>query len=381
MADALGDTAIDSGFTYLDTLADKIYICNAEPTSYADVLTFALGNKAYSPGAVVSSPTNIAGGRQVVTVAVTGGSVTSTGNATKWAVVDSVNSKLLLRGSLTPSRSVVVGDTFNLNAVAVNIMTTTSGSGGGGLDAATTAWIAAVGSSNVSSGRQTLVDNLLVGLKTYNIWPKLDRLWPFAAENTQSALIDVKTLSVATPLNFPSFTTDRGYTGNGSNAYIDTGYNLASSSVNYTRDSACVFAWSNTAGGGAAPLFGLLTAMENLRLYPQFTGDGNTYFAINSSGAGDHISGITDVIGLWSINRDAASGTNCEKLYVNGSNVGGLSVASAPLVNTNLLALAEGGAASAKQICCLGIAASLTPTEQGNLNTLLRTYMTAVGVP
>src|SRR5215475_3606794 len=85
----------------------------------------------------------------------------------------------------------------------------------GGLDAATTAWVAQVvtNGGSVSSGRQTLVDNFIVGAKADGFWTKLDRLWFHWAENQPQALTDMIALTLATAVNSPTFTVDRGYTG------------------------------------------------------------------------------------------------------------------------------------------------------------------------
>ena len=58
----------------------------------------------------------------------------------------------------------------------------------------TTGWIGKVYElgGTVSSTRRTLVDALISGLKSDGVWPKLDRLWLFAAENATSALVDLK---------------------------------------------------------------------------------------------------------------------------------------------------------------------------------------------
>ena len=67
----------------------------------------------------------------------------------------------------------------------------------------------------MSAGRQTVVDTLIKGLKTNGIWAKLDSMWVFAAENSQSALIDLKALVTGTATTSPTFTADYGYTGDG----------------------------------------------------------------------------------------------------------------------------------------------------------------------
>ena len=87
----------------------------------------------------------------------------------------------------------------------------------GGDEAETTAWVAEVVSNGgtVSAGRQTIVNDLIAGLKADGVWIKLDRLWLFAAEDQPSALTDLVGLTLATAVNSPTFTADEGYTSNG----------------------------------------------------------------------------------------------------------------------------------------------------------------------
>jgi hypothetical protein len=53
--------------------------------------------------------------------AISDGSVTGTGTATHYAIVDTSNSRLLVTGSLTASQSVTSGNTFSLEALDVGI--------------------------------------------------------------------------------------------------------------------------------------------------------------------------------------------------------------------------------------------------------------------
>ena len=53
--------------------------------------------------------------------AISDGSVTGTGNATHYAIVDTSNSRLLVAGALTASQSVTTGNTFSLASLDVGI--------------------------------------------------------------------------------------------------------------------------------------------------------------------------------------------------------------------------------------------------------------------
>lgn len=115
---------LDNGLAGLKSTATHIYICSAEPATYtAATSTNALGNKNFTAGLVF--PAAIAAGtpngRTVTTAAVTDGSVTATGTASNWAIVDSVNSRLLAVGSLAATQGVTSGNTFTLPAFDIRL--------------------------------------------------------------------------------------------------------------------------------------------------------------------------------------------------------------------------------------------------------------------
>ena len=115
----LDNRVFDNGLTVLDTEANAIHITSAEATSYANVGAVTLGN---STSLSIGAPADRAGGgREVVVAAITDGAVTGTGTATTYAIVDTVNSRLLATGSLTASQSVTSGNSFTLSSVAIGI--------------------------------------------------------------------------------------------------------------------------------------------------------------------------------------------------------------------------------------------------------------------
>ena len=115
----LDNRVFDNGLTVLDTEANAIHVTSAEATSFANVAAVTLGN---STSLSIGAPANRAGGgREVVVAAITDGSVTGTGTATHYAIVDTVNSRLLATSTLTASQSVTSGNTFTLSSVAIGI--------------------------------------------------------------------------------------------------------------------------------------------------------------------------------------------------------------------------------------------------------------------
>ena len=118
----IADRVFDSGLSVLDTEANRIDICSQEPTTYAQATaTYSLGNKA---GITVSAPADrTGGGREVTVSAISDGTVTAVGTvtATHFAVVDTVNSRLLVTAQLNASQPVTGGNVFTLTSFTVGI--------------------------------------------------------------------------------------------------------------------------------------------------------------------------------------------------------------------------------------------------------------------
>ena len=117
---SLGDRVFDNGLTVLDTEANRIDITSQEATTYAEATsTYTLGNSTSLSIAAPSDRTG--GGREVVAAAISDGSVSGTGTATHYAIVDTSNSRLLATGSLSASQSVTSGNTFSLASFTIGI--------------------------------------------------------------------------------------------------------------------------------------------------------------------------------------------------------------------------------------------------------------------
>ena len=116
----LNDRVFDNGLTVLDTEANRIDVCSAEPTTYTEATsTNTLGN---STSLSIGAPADRSGGgRKVAVAAITDGSITATGTATHYAITDTSTNRLLATGSLTASQSVTSGNTFTLATFDIGI--------------------------------------------------------------------------------------------------------------------------------------------------------------------------------------------------------------------------------------------------------------------
>ena len=123
----LNDRIRDNGLSALTSEGNKLVICSsslslsdASPPTYTEAnSTYALGNKT---SITIGSPADGASnGRRVTVSAITGGSVTATGTATCWAIVDTSNSRVLAANTLSSSQSVTNGNTFSLSSFDITL--------------------------------------------------------------------------------------------------------------------------------------------------------------------------------------------------------------------------------------------------------------------
>lgn len=116
----LDNSVFDSGLNTLTNNANRIDVTSQEATTYAEATsTYTLGNSTSASAGSAADRTG--GGREVEVGAISDGSITGTGTATHYALVDTTNSTLLVTGSLTASQSVTSGNTFSLAAFKIGI--------------------------------------------------------------------------------------------------------------------------------------------------------------------------------------------------------------------------------------------------------------------
>lgn len=115
----LDNEVFDNGLNALSGANRVLHICSSEPSTFAGVAGVTLGNKA---APTVGNPADrTAGGREVTVSAITDGTVTATGTASHWALVDTGNSRLLAAQDLNATQSVTDGNDFTLTSFTIGI--------------------------------------------------------------------------------------------------------------------------------------------------------------------------------------------------------------------------------------------------------------------
>lgn len=230
-------------------------------------------------------------------------------------------------------------------------------------------------SSQPNGARKTVISDTIIALKAAGVWAKLDVLYMFAAHDSQAALLNWKSGNFdGTANNSPTFTTDRGFTGNGSSAYINSNFNpTTASSPSFVQTSAHLSIWSRTSGLG-----------PNAYGEVGYSSSGNSELGSRTNSG--YVRGYVNGSGSIAINSDGSGFHNISlrtsSTYGIVRNTTTLSSGSAsPLapVNEKIYFLGSGGNRTNKQLAMGSIGGGLTSTQQTDFYNALQTYMTAVG--
>lgn len=170
------------------------------------------------------------------------------------------------------------------------------------------------------------IDYLIKTLKEQGIWSQLDRLWIFATEQQSHArvsLVNPGGINATWPSNIlennsPTWTRLKGYTGNGTNAYLNTQYIAKNSQLvslgNISYLLYCVSNETETAGTNVE--FGNI----NRHVVPAAQSFGTLYDGTNSSFMLNATGSVTNpsagARGTWAVSN-AGNSTKIE-IYKNG---------------------------------------------------------------
>lgn len=219
-----------------------------------------------------------------------------------------------------------------------------------------------------SASQRILQNQLMIDLKAAGVWSKLDTFAVFATDgNSNFALIDWKRLTQYTAINSPTFSSNGGFTGNGTSSYISTNYNATTQGVNYQSANACRFFWVDNRSGATAFEGTNNNARNNSfnsnsashRINAQFN---NLNSAVNFAVDGHH-----------AINR--TSSTNVE--LFTGTTQFSRTQTGVSLENLVQFILNSGTSFSASRMRIYGMAASLV-SENTNLYNAINTYLTSL---
>lgn len=236
-------------------------------------------------------------------------------------------------------------------------------------DPATVALISAM-SVKPNPTRTALIDSTVRALKVAGLWNSMGLLYVLASHDSQAALLNWVSPGTATltAVSSPTFTTDRGYAGDGAASYLDSlvGINAIPT---LSQDSAHYGAWGTTATANA--IVGTsLTNVASIGISASRSVRVNSTTGITT--AGDPTTG--HVVGVRRSSSAIFSYRN------GGTEITGAST-SASLTTATFAVDKQNGTFSTGQVAAAHAGNQLSAADVANLYSIFRTYMTAVGVP
>jgi len=120
MAAFINDAVLDTALNYIKTNVENLYVCSAQPTTFAEASsTYKLGTKV-SPATGTITNGDVSG-RKLPVTAITDGTVNSNGTATWIALTDDSASMLLCAQELNASKAIVTGSPFTLTTFDIEL--------------------------------------------------------------------------------------------------------------------------------------------------------------------------------------------------------------------------------------------------------------------
>jgi len=235
------------------------------------------------------------------------------------------------------------------------------------------AWFAAM-TVQPDATRKGLYNTFVVDMKAAGLWALTDLVYIFAAPDAQIACLNGKAPAtfVATPVNSPTFTADRGYQGDGSTSYLSTGFAANQSGSLYSaQNSAALAAYSNAGGNGSRAIIGDTAGAE--LIIPAMGGKAlaRIHAASGTGGASN-----SDFDGFYAASRLSSGVVDGYKDAVTGTNA----VSSSSPTSNTIYILSQGSASFYNGRAAFAwVGGGLTSTQVGDLRTNITTFLTAIG--
>ena len=217
-----------------------------------------------------------------------------------------------------------------------------------------------------STAQRLKQNTLLSSLKTSGVWTKLDTFANFATDgSTQFALIDWKRLTQYTAILSPTFTTNEGFTGNGTSSYINTNFNPTVGTNKYLLNNASRYIYTLN----VVNIFdGVELSVEN-----RITTSGTAQRINQGSGVINLAYSFTTGAGMKSIHR--TSSTNVE--LFSGTTQASRTANSNSVVNANQLISRSLLTYSANRVSMYAMGASLVSENTAFVNAY-NTYISSL---
>jgi len=237
-------------------------------------------------------------------------------------------------------------------------------------EAETTALLAAM-TVQPDSTRKALINTLIAGLKADGVWSKMGAFNVLAAHDAQAARVGWKNpAKILTASGTITFTTDRGYAGNGTNGYLEHPDNLAAIS-GFTQNNASMGVYCNTNVLENKSAIGQVTT---LRSYITPRNGSNMDWRPNGAATSSALPVATSV-GLSAWSRVDASNA---RAFKNGALLATAGVSGA-IGSTKYTLCRNGTQYATVRVAAAWVGSSLTDAEHLAVYNRVHTFLSAIG--
>jgi hypothetical protein len=231
----------------------------------------------------------------------------------------------------------------------------------------------------------TAYNDLICGLVEDGTYSKLDTLYVLATQSDGGSPGDgiAKLNLIKDSFNLVrhgtfAFAADKGAACDGSTGYYDTQFNLSTSGVAFSRDSASLGVYDRTKTTTNGTIFGATDNVASTMLSLNFSG--GLYFRINSINDGP-VAGNSDAQGFWIGTRTGASAVS---VYRNGNAIASSTTPSngVPPLSMYLCTSNFNGTANLfvpDEVAAFFIGGGLTASQAGAISSRINAFMKALG--
>ena len=230
----------------------------------------------------------------------------------------------------------------------------------------------------LSATEMTAVNKLVLDMKSANVWTAMKAVYPMVGASAAACAQNLISASFTGTFNGGWTYANTGVTGNGINAFMDTGLNTFVS-LSLTDTNLSIYVRNNTSGASYDLANANNVGMTNNPTYliSRYTSN-LVYLGIGDNTYGTNLANL-DSKGFWS---GGTNGSRTQNLYKNGSLIK-TAIGTAIFSNNNLYLGAANGAGTAvffsdKQYALCSIGNGLNPTNELNFYTAVQAFQTTL---
>lgn len=225
--------------------------------------------------------------------------------------------------------------------------------------------------------RKGYIARFIGALYAASVWSKIDAMWVLAAHDEQAGRLNWKSPGsfTLTAVNSPTFTTDRGFAGNGSSSYLDTGWDRGMNGVQFTQNDAHISVYQRTNGNNNVESFADFQAGPRIAIGAR---------PVSTTGGGTLVNSATRVTGpasgtlpIQAIGR--RNNSTQASLVRDGVEVTAPTSSNSGSPGTVDLAFGRGGSYTSAEVAGGSVGAYLDDTGAAAFFAAWHDYMVALG--